>query len=501
MGTVTFTKKSGGLARPLPGEDHISGLLVFRATLPSGFSSIDRVKPVTDITAAEDLGIVDTKIDETKATGGKIKITAAGAAATIWTAIMDGVTLGTYTVQTLDAVGDVATGLGAAINAGTGTHGYSCTVATDSISLVAPSGLGDSINGGTLVVSHNSGAGTSTDTQFSGGVDAYWDVIHYHIKEFFRINPGALLYVGIYDVPSTYNFNEVISMQNAVGGKIKQMGVYMGHIAFALAHHNALQARSVELDAVVKPLSFLYAADMTGLVLSNLDDLRSQLNPKVSVIAGQDGANLGAALFADKEYSISCLGAALGATSKAKVHENIGHVEKFNMAGDNELEVPAFADGTLLSTMTDFAINAVDVKGYIFIKRYPVDANLGYGTYFNDNHCCVTLTSDYAYLNDNRVMDKAIRSVYARILPQINGPVKVDPVSGKLDPAIISYIENMGNQALEQMESAGELSGYKTVIDPDQNLLQNSRLQVSIVNVPIGVSRNIDINISFSTKL
>ena len=43
-GNITFVNGQGGLGRPLAGEDFISGLLYYTATLPSGYSSSDRIK-------------------------------------------------------------------------------------------------------------------------------------------------------------------------------------------------------------------------------------------------------------------------------------------------------------------------------------------------------------------------------------------------------------------------------------------------------------------------
>lgn len=499
MGKIRFIKGKGSLARPLAGEDHISGLVIYSDNLPSGYSAQERVKLVVDITAAEALGIVNDKSDEVKATGGKVKITTAGASATVAAIIMDTVTLGSYTLVLADTADDVAEGLAAAINLGTATHGYTATQATDTVNLVAPAGLGDSINDGTHLSFTSTGTGAATVTQFSGGVDPYLDVVHYHIDEFFRINPGAQLYVGFFDVPeSAYDFNELITIQNGVGGKIRQFGIYMGSVSFATAHMNSLQARADALDTVIKPVSILYAANIVGATLASI---RTLSDPKVHAIIGQDGDHTGAALFAEKGYSITCLGAALGATSRAKVHENIGWVGKFDMSGDNELMVPAMADGVLLTTMTDAAIDLIDSYGYIFLQKYVGETVEAAGTYFNDNHSAVSLESDYAFMNDNRTMDKAIRRVYGKMLPQLNGPITIDPTSGKLAPYTVAYLESLGNAALEQMERDGELSGYKAVINPDQNLLQTSNLQVVIKNVPIGVSRNINIKISFTNKI
>jgi hypothetical protein len=51
------------------------------------------------------------------------------------------------------------------------------------------------------------------------------------------------------------------------------------------------------------------------------------------------------------------------------------------------------------------------------------------------------------------------------------------------------------------MEAANELSGYRVTIDPAQNILATSELTIVITNVPTGTLRNINIPISYTSKL
>ena len=97
--------------------------------------------------------------------------------------------------------------------------------------------------------------------------------------------------------------------------------------------------------------------------------------------------------------------------SLSAVSEDFGQPAKFNISNGIENDVPAFANGQLLSAaaLSDAALDAIDANRHIFGQKYG-----GYpGTFFNDNHCAVALTSDYAYINDNRVIDKAIRGIYS----------------------------------------------------------------------------------------
>ena len=207
MGKITITRAEGGLGRQQPGSDYISGMIFKQTALPSGFGSSDRIKKVSTLAEAEALGIVDTHSDETKATGGAIQITAAGAAGDVWTAQItpagqDTILLGTYTEQSGDGVNDISAGIAAAITASVGTHGFTAAAVTDTATLTAPAKYGASLNT-TGLTGASSGAGTSTVTQFSGGVGSEIAINHYHISEFFAIAEKitglaqGILYLGI----------------------------------------------------------------------------------------------------------------------------------------------------------------------------------------------------------------------------------------------------------------------------------------------------------------
>ena len=64
MNSVKILRQNGGIPASLPGEDHISGMLFYLATLPTaksgvtdGFSATERIRPVSTIERAEELGI------------------------------------------------------------------------------------------------------------------------------------------------------------------------------------------------------------------------------------------------------------------------------------------------------------------------------------------------------------------------------------------------------------------------------------------------------------
>jgi hypothetical protein len=231
--------------------------------------------------------------------------------------------------------------------------------------------------------------------------------------------------------------------------------------------------------------------------ITTLPDLRTLDSEGVSVVIGQDGDNNGAALFASTGKSVGIIGLAMGAISVAKVNESIAWVGKFPLAHGGEYDVPAFANGQLVRDLTPGELDGLNEKGYIFLIKHVGLAN----TYFNDSHTATDVTSDYSTIESNRTIDKAIRSVRVSLLPYLNGPVEVDATTGRLSETYIEFLKGEGDNALAQMARDGELSGFQTVIDPTQNVLSTGIVEVSIENVPVGVSRNFRVKIGYVKKL
>lgn len=505
LNNITFVKGKGGLGRPLPGKDYISGLLFYTGTLPSGFSTTDRIKEVFSVEDAEALGIVDTYADETKATGVYTvsAIGANGDSVALKFTEPDGkvVTLGSYVkTATETTVTLVANAIVSAVNALTYSHGYSATNTAGAITVTVRAGLGIYPNTGTPLTAVIVGtiAGSVT-TAFAGGVASLQAVWHYHIAEFFRMQPKGFLWVGMFAVPGSYTFAEIQTMQNLASGDIRQMGVFVDSTAFTTAQTTAIQAVCNDLDTEKMPLSVVYAANIVSVTnISTITDLATLSNNKVSVVIGQDAGGLGAKLYASTGKSVTCLGATLGTIALANVHEDIAWVGKFNVSNGTELESIAFANGQKFtdSAITSTLLDAVDLKRYIFLRKFPNKA----GSFFNDDHTAIAVSSDYAYIDNNRVIDKAIRGVYSSLIDSLNSPLLLQS-DGKLANSTVVYLEGQAKVNTDQMVRDGEASAVGVTINPNQNVASTSTVTVTINIVPIGVARNIVVNIGFKTSL
>lgn len=324
-----------------------------------------------------------------------------------------------------------------------------------------------------------------------------WSVkmLHYQLEEVFRINPSITLYVGLFSKPESMTFQELKTVQNYAEGAIRQMAIWNGDTAPTADNIVKLEAVADSLDTENAPLSTLYAP-----LVSNYKNLPSNLatnNPRVSVVIAQAGSGTGAELYKSKDNktkaTVSAIGVALGTLSKAAVHQCIAWVKNF----PSGISMPALGDGTLVRTIDKGELEKLDTNRYLFLNNVVGVA----GSYWNDSHTMDSPTSDYAAIESVRTMDKAVRGVRTYLTPELGGNVYIDPNTGKLQSYTVSHLETTANIPLEEMEKAGELSGYKAEIDAEQDVLSTSTIEVTIKNVPVGVVRKFKVKIGFVKSL
>lgn len=324
-----------------------------------------------------------------------------------------------------------------------------------------------------------------------------WSVkmLHYQLEEVFRMNPSIKLYVGLFSKPESMTFRELKTVQNYAEGTIRQMAIWNGDTAPTADNIVKLEAVADSLDTENAPLSTLYAP-----LVSNYKNLPSNLatnNPRVSVVIAQAGSGTGAELYKSKDNktkaTVSAIGVALGTLSKAAVHQCIAWVKNF----PSGISMPALGDGTLVRTIDKGELEKLDTNRYLFLNNVVGVA----GSYWNDSHTMDSPTSDYAAIESVRTMDKAVRGIRTYLTPELGGNVYIDPNTGKLQSYTVSHLETTANIPLEEMEKAGELSGYKAEIDAEQDVLSTSTIEVTIKNVPVGVVRKFKVKIGFVKSL
>lgn len=504
LNNISFNLGKGGLGRPLPGEDHISGLLFYSGSLPSGFSSSARIRQFASVADAEAAGILKDYSDGTSATATYLITALGGASDSIKITVNEPLGVVTTLCNYSKVAGDstialLGASIAAAINAGTSTHGYVASFTTATLTITAPKRLGAALNSNSPLVVTITGTIAGTITQFTGGVGSKLAVMWYHISEFFRQNAQGILFVGIYAVPGSYTFTEITTMQQFANGKIRQIGVYKDSAAFTTADITAIHNVCATNVANHQEIVALYGADISAVSdLTTLSDCSALTAFYCTPVIGQDGAGFGAFLYANYGKSITVLGAAIGALSAAKVSHSIAWVGRFNMSDGTELDVPAIANGTTLTnaTISQTLLNQIQDKAYLFLRKFTGIS----GSYFNENRTSVVSSSPYAYITDNRVMQKATRSVYLNVLPALNSPITLNS-DGTLSDEAIAYFTGLSETGLNQMVRDGELSAFAVSINASQSVASTGKLTINISLVEIATGRNIEVNIGFNVSI
>jgi hypothetical protein len=338
-------------------------------------------------------------------------------------------------------------------------------------------------------------------------------LVHYHIREFFRMNPNGELHLML--VPTTVTDWSLLvdkdqqyaaKLLRTANGRIRQLGVafnlYQNYTpvlsggldaqlpaviskAQALADSEFVQKRPV--DIVIEGRSYNGTASAAA-------NLRALDAANVSVVIAQDrspGSPFGDGL----SPGHAALGTVLGTISAAQVQQNIGALALFNLTGNGAFLAAGLSSGQALASYSETDLGTLKDKGYLFALPYA-----GYaGHYWCDSATCTEAASDFAYIENNRTMHKASRLAYRALLPLLMSNVPVDADTGNLDKNWVAWAEALGLEALSQMYRDGELSALPDVyIDPAQNVLATSMIDVRFAITPLGVARQITGYIRFN---
>lgn len=510
LSNIKFIKGQGGLGRSLAGEDYLSAMLFYcaNAKLPSGFTTSKREATIYSLQDAETLGILGDYSDATASTSTYLITTAGATGDIIKISVADVDTTGTaqtqilceYTKVTADSsIALLGASIATAINNGTQTHGYSASFTTATLTITAPKRLGILLNSGTPYTVAITGtiAGTLTQNVVTG-VASDLAIYHYKISEFFRLNAKGILFVGFYLTPSTYTFTEISTLNIYSNGKIRQMIVEKAFAdTFTASDTTTIKTICESEDNAHRPISnVLYDANGTSLTLATLTDLSTYSNYKVSVNISQDAGGLGNMLYLTSGHSVSTSGALLGTISKSKVSESIAWVGNFDISNGSECEVLGFVNGVKYTAVSDSLLDTINNKRYIFLRKFTGLS----GSFFSNSSTAIAVSSDYAYIENNRTIDKAIRNLYSAYLPYLNSPLQLNS-NGTLSDVTVSTLENVGEVSLDQMLRDFEISAKQVVVNPAQDVLATSKLVVAVTLVINGVARDIEIPIGFKPSI
>jgi len=348
------------------------------------------------------------------------------------------------------------------------------------------------------------------------GIDAAYDtdnslLAYRHIVDFYTAaGNGVELYVMA--VAQTVTMEDMCDKTKAyaakllevANGKVRLVGITRvpdaGYTATlvdgldddATAAAVKAQALFVESFAKFRPVSFLIEGrDFQGTP-GDLLDLRDEATGpnanRVAIVLSADTV----VSAADAKYgAYANVGFALGRYAGIPVQRDPGRVRDGAMAVSNV----GLSDGSLLSAYDETDLVAIDAKGYMFLWQHTGKA----GYYFNMGHAACPIDDDYSYMQRGRVIDKAARLIREVYLDDLLDEIEVDATTGKLTVGVVKNFQERGKKMIEtNMLANQEISGCGVYVDAGQNVLSTDKIEVQLTIVPMGLAKEIVVNLGFS---
>ncbi|MEN5434095.1 DUF2586 family protein [Sphingobacterium faecium] len=320
--------------------------------------------------------------------------------------------------------------------------------------------------------------------------------LHDQITEFFRLAPEATLYL----------FNSVAEPD--LIGFLNQNKEIKGY-ALSVKHDPEILTQvttvvTAQQEIVNKLLTENRFIDFVVVCFDELEDFTLNLFTlqcaHVSVIVACEKG--------DKQVSI---GSVLGMIAVRKISENLGSVDieskprakrgtdDYTLTDQVEKRwLESFlSDGRSIASLDKAALKAIIDKGYIVASSYE-----GYaGQFFENSYTAIDRGSDYAFIENNRVWNKAARLIRATLLPRVKSKVKKDPTTGFIASTTVSYWQTLLEKALNKMVASDDISGFEVAIDYRQVVNDTNPVKVQALVVADGIVHEFEVAVGLTNNI
>ena len=276
---------------------------------------------------------------------------------------------------------------------------------------------------------------------------------------------------------------------DAAAGRIRLIGINK----LTPAEYEADTTQGIDADAItaaanaqqvaesyanqIRPFRLLLPAPAWTGTTENLYKPAESSYNRVAFILASDGAIAG-------EYS-AAVGMILGRAALMEPQQSIGRVksgsltpEGYFTSGDNYLDKIGMAE-------------SLNNSGYIFFTSYTAKN----GCYLNGDGMAAPASDDYGQLHLGRIIDKAMVIAYTTYISEILENIAVDE-KGNLPVGACKNFEGMIENAIAG-NMGNQISSFTAYVDPSQNILSTGKLEIDCKLVPLGVLREIQVNLSF----
>lgn len=308
---------------------------------------------------------------------------------------------------------------------------------------------------------------------------------------------GAELYLVI--VPEATTLTQMCSAED--GSPLKKLIDYakgrirlVGINRIAPAEYEADTAQGIDADVIT-------AAETAQNVAA---DYQAKIAPFRLLIPALSWTGTTENLFKPREASYNRIGVILAADQKIGdiASPAIGRILGRAAAIPVNYSIARVKSGTIAAAgyMSDGRTpeecaglhESLHDAGYIFYRTF-IGKN---GYYLNDDCMAAPLSDDYSSLNLGRVIDKAIIIAYTTYISEIQDSIEVDE-NGQLSQALCTYFEsNIQNAIAAGMQN--EISDFNVHINPKQNVLSTSTMDIGCAIIPKGILRTINLTLGFS---
>jgi hypothetical protein len=184
----------------------------------------------------------------------------------------------------------------------------------------------------------------------------------------------------------------------------------------------------------------------------------------------------------------ACMGLLLGVVSSVPVQRKISRVRSGALTNS-----AAFVGTSTVEASGAGALNTIAAKGFITFITYP---NVS-GYFFSGDPMLTATTDDFCMLARGRVIDKAHILAYTTFVQEVDDEVPVNS-DGTLDAGFCKWLsQQIVNQVNNTMTANREISAVSCFIDPAQNILSTSELNIALKITPVGYATDIEISLGF----
>ena len=327
-----------------------------------------------------------------------------------------------------------------------------------------------------------------------------------HLQEFYDMAPaGSQLYVmlvantmTVASMALSSNANGVKKLLDYAAGAIKVVGLISDDVAIvggggSITVTTGLNADVYTAAANLKTTINTYVAaqqplrgiiggtSYSGVPANLVNETSGTSNNRVAILIGDT-------ISYDATYSSAAIGLLLGTIAGIPVQRKISRVKTGALSN-----ITAFLKTTAL-TLTSGDPATIAGKGFITFKMYAQKA----GFFWSSDPMCTVTTDDFAMLAHGRIVDKAHRLIYAFLVDEVDNEVPSLP-DGTIDPGYAKDLEakisGKTGVITVNMTDLGNCSGSSSFVDPAQNIVSTSTLNVNVTVDALGYSTTINVNL------